>query len=87
MRYVSARSLADDVERWLADEPITAWQESIATRLARWTRGHRTLTAGCTMLLGTTLVALVLNTILVGREQAQTKRLSRRLLQLKGSGL
>ena len=73
-RYVSSRSLADDIERWLADEPVTALQESIVARLARWTRRHRTLTASCTMLLGTTLVALVLNTILVGREQAQTKK-------------
>jgi tRNA A-37 threonylcarbamoyl transferase component Bud32 len=73
-RYVSSRSLADDVERWLADEPVTVLQESIVARLARWTRRHRTITASCTMLLGTTLVALVLNTMLIGREQAQTKQ-------------
>ena len=73
-RYASPRALADDIEHWLADEPVTAFQESIVARLARWTRRHRTLTASCTMLLGATLVALVLNTILVGREQAQTKK-------------
>jgi formylglycine-generating enzyme required for sulfatase activity/tRNA A-37 threonylcarbamoyl transferase component Bud32 len=73
-RYVSSRSLADDVERWLADEPVTVLHESIVARLARWARRHRTLTASCTMLLGTTVVALLVNTILVGREQAQTKK-------------
>src|SRR4029079_16348957 len=67
-RYVSSRSLAEDVERWLADEPVTALQESILARLARWTRRHRILTTSCTMLLGTTVAALLVTTILVGRE-------------------
>ena len=26
-RYAYARALADDVERWAADEPVTAWRE------------------------------------------------------------
>ena len=26
-RYASCRALAEDVERWLADEPVTAWRE------------------------------------------------------------
>jgi serine/threonine protein kinase/formylglycine-generating enzyme required for sulfatase activity len=72
-RYASSRSLADDVERWLADEPVTAVYESIVARSARWARRHRTLTASCTMLLGTTVVALLVTTILVSREQTQTK--------------
>src|SRR5262249_22830951 len=71
---VSPRSLADDVERWLADEPVTVLHESIVTRLARWARRHRTLTTSCTMLVGTTFVALLVNTILVGHEQSLTKK-------------
>src|SRR4029077_4338809 len=27
-RYLSPRALADDVERWTADEPVTAWHET-----------------------------------------------------------
>ena len=26
-RYVTSRALADDVERWIADEPVSAWRE------------------------------------------------------------
>ncbi|MCC6494041.1 MAG: protein kinase [Pirellulales bacterium] len=51
-RYVSARKLADDVEAWLADEPVTALPESIAVRAYRWVKRHRTLvTSGAAMIV------------------------------------
>jgi serine/threonine protein kinase len=40
-RYGSALELAADVERWLADEPATAWREPLLTRAGRWVRRHR----------------------------------------------
>jgi serine/threonine-protein kinase len=40
-RYVSARALADDIERFLADEPVAAFRESLAARIGRWMRKHR----------------------------------------------
>ena len=42
-RYGSAKMLADELEKWLADEPVTAWTEPVAYRLDRWFRRHRTL--------------------------------------------
>jgi tetratricopeptide (TPR) repeat protein len=51
-RYPSARALADDVERWLADEPVSAWREPLAVRARRWMRRHRTaMTAAAVGLL------------------------------------
>jgi serine/threonine-protein kinase len=41
-RYPTARALADDVERWAADEPVTAWREPITRRMQRWARRNRT---------------------------------------------
>jgi tetratricopeptide (TPR) repeat protein len=42
-RYASARALAEDVTRWLDDEPVSAHREPIAVRARRWIRRHRTL--------------------------------------------
>ncbi|WP_165068826.1 serine/threonine-protein kinase [Paludisphaera rhizosphaerae] len=44
-RYPTALALAEDVERWLADEPVTAWSEPWTARLRRWSRRHRTAVA------------------------------------------
>ena len=37
----SPRALADDIEHWLADEPVSAYREPRGERLARWTRRNR----------------------------------------------
>jgi hypothetical protein len=44
-RYESAAALAQDLEHWLADEPIAARSESAGVRLARWLRRTQTLAA------------------------------------------
>jgi WD40 repeat protein/serine/threonine protein kinase len=57
-RYGSAQELAADVERFLADEPVTAAPEGPSQRLARWSRKHRAaVQAGA----GALLVILVLS--------------------------
>jgi eukaryotic-like serine/threonine-protein kinase len=40
-RHATARALADDVERWAADEPTSAWREPLARRARRWARRNR----------------------------------------------
>ncbi len=40
-RYQTAAEFADDLERWLGDEPVTAYRESWTDRLVRWNRRHR----------------------------------------------
>jgi serine/threonine-protein kinase len=44
-RYASVKALAEDVQRWLADEPVTAYREPLVMRLGRRARRHRTLVA------------------------------------------
>jgi hypothetical protein len=45
-RYATALDLANDVERWLADEPVTAYREPWIARAERWLRRRRTLVTG-----------------------------------------
>jgi eukaryotic-like serine/threonine-protein kinase len=77
-RYPSARALAEDVERWLADEPVSAHRDGVVARLARRARRHRTAAAGAAALLVTGMVALAIGTALIGRESAH-REVQRRL--------
>jgi serine/threonine-protein kinase len=42
-RYASASDMADDIEAYLADEPIQAWREPLSYRVRRFLRRHRSL--------------------------------------------
>jgi serine/threonine-protein kinase len=72
-RYGMAKELAADVERWLADEPVSAYREPWAARLARWGRHHRPLVASASALLLTAVVALALGIVAVNREKKRTE--------------
>src|SRR5262249_4917918 len=63
-RYGSCRALADDIERWMADEPVTAWSEPWTRTLLRWLKCHRVgvtgaAAAGLAALVGLGAVAAV----------------------------
>ncbi len=45
-RYASPRLLAEDLERWMADEPVTAWREPFGRRARRWAKRNRTAVTG-----------------------------------------
>ncbi len=40
-RYPTARALAGDIEKWLADEPVSAWREPLRLWMGRWVRRHQ----------------------------------------------
>jgi tetratricopeptide (TPR) repeat protein len=67
-RYAGPRDLADDIERWLADEAVPAYREPPALRLARWGRRHRSLVVAAAVLVATLTGALAVSTVLIGRE-------------------
>ncbi len=57
-RYASARALADDLTRWLADEPVSSHREGLSARLGRSARRHRAgVQAGAAALAVTALFA------------------------------
>jgi serine/threonine-protein kinase len=57
VRYPTARALADDLARWMADEPVTARRDPVLTWLGRWTRRHRVATAAAIAALVVGLVS------------------------------
>jgi serine/threonine-protein kinase len=71
-RYPTPLALAADVERWLADEPVSVHRDPVAVRLVRWGRRHQKLVTGGTALLLTAVVALAVGLGAVERERKQT---------------
>jgi serine/threonine-protein kinase len=57
-RYGTAKELAEDVKRYLADEPVSAYRDPWTTRLTRWGRRHRTLAASAAVLVLAALLGL-----------------------------
>ncbi|MFM7096582.1 MAG: protein kinase domain-containing protein, partial [Gemmataceae bacterium] len=55
-RYVSARELAEDIKRWVADEPVSAYQENLREKSSRFARNNKAL-------LTAAAVALVFATV------------------------
>ncbi len=72
-RYASARALADDIERWQADEPVSAWREPLAVRVRRWARKHRVAVAVGAGLVMATTIALGISTALISRERNEAE--------------
>jgi eukaryotic-like serine/threonine-protein kinase len=59
-RYETARALADDLEHWLADEPVKAHPERRSERLARRLRQNRAWTyAAVVALVGISMAATI----------------------------
>jgi eukaryotic-like serine/threonine-protein kinase len=71
-RYPSSRMLADDLERWAADEPVSACPDPWSVRLARGVRRHRTAAAASAALLMTAVVGLTIGNLLLGEANRRT---------------
>ncbi len=66
-RYETCKALVDDVERWMADEPVSAWREPLARRARRWARRNRIKVA----ITVVSLVAAVIGLSAIASVQAQ----------------
>jgi WD40 repeat protein len=75
-RYASARALGEDIQRWIAHEPVSAYSEPLGEHLARWSRRHRAWVQAGTITVLALLVTLAAATGLVSRawRQEQTER-------------
>jgi serine/threonine protein kinase/Flp pilus assembly protein TadD len=61
-RYATSQELADDLERFLKDEPIRAKQPTLLERLRKWARRHQAIvwSAGISAFLVLTLALVIL---------------------------
>ena len=57
-RYPTAADLSQEIQRWLADEPVRSYSEPWTARAWRWGRRHRTTVAAVAALLVTATIAL-----------------------------
>jgi serine/threonine-protein kinase len=68
-RYAAPRLLAEDIERWMADEPVTAYREPVSRRARRWAMRNRTAVATAAVALVAGVVGLA--AVLVVQTQAK----------------
>jgi WD40 repeat protein/tRNA A-37 threonylcarbamoyl transferase component Bud32 len=64
-RYRSALELAADIEHWLADEPVSAWEEPWTSRARRWLSRRRTLVVGVAAAVLVAMVGLAVGLVLL----------------------
>lgn len=76
-RYQSAGELADDLQRFLDDQPIKARRVSLSERLLRWSRHNKSLAASLSAVMLLVSVLAVGSTIAAGYFQTVNSELSK----------
>jgi serine/threonine-protein kinase len=66
-RYPSPKALADEIEHWLADEPVSAHREGPGEQLARWMRRHRAGTQAAAAALAVIAVVAIISAFFIDR--------------------
>ena len=69
-RYATAQDLADDLRRYLTDEPIKAKRPTLAQRTAKWSRRNKVLVGAAVVVLILTTLGLAISTVLISRERS-----------------
>ncbi|MBI2826141.1 MAG: serine/threonine protein kinase [Planctomycetia bacterium] len=72
-RYDTAQALADDLQRFLDQQPIRARRPTPIERVVKWSRRHRPVVASGVLLLLLAALGLLASTVLIAREHAKTK--------------
>jgi serine/threonine protein kinase len=75
-RYPTARAMADDLRRFLANEPILARPPSLWDKSVKWTRRHKAIAVSTILTLLITTVLAIVSAVLIAR-RAQEARAQR----------
>jgi WD40 repeat protein/serine/threonine protein kinase len=73
-RYGSAEALAEDLERYVKDEPIQARRPTLVQRANQWARRHKTVVRAAGVVLALTMTALVVSTALIWRANRELRQ-------------
>jgi serine/threonine-protein kinase len=73
-RYPSARDLSQEVQRWLADEPVAAYPEPLSVKARRWVGRHRTLTGSAVAAVLVAAVSLAVATVFLKSANERERR-------------
>lgn len=73
LRYHTSRELAEDIERWLADEPVIAHSEPMVERTSRFIRKHQTTVTSAAVLLLASTALLSVSIWFVARLEGERK--------------
>jgi hypothetical protein len=73
-RYGTAQELADDLERFLRDEPIRAKRPTLAQRTRKWARRHQPLVRSALAAFLLAVAALAVSTVLIWRAKGEVDR-------------
>jgi len=72
-RYPTAGALAEDLRRFLRDEPILARPPSLREKSVKWVRRHKSLAAATFFVLALATLGFSISTVLIARQQEQTQ--------------
>ena len=78
-RYATPRALADDIERWMADEPVSARREPFGERARRWMRRRRTAVTAAAAALIVATIGLASILAVQARANGQLKEANRQI--------
>src|SRR5262249_35088036 len=85
-RYTTAREMAEDLERYLRDEPVRARRPTLMQRLRKWGVRHQPVVWSGLLLLLVTLVGLTLSNLLLQSKQKEIQEQNKALFE-KGEEL
>jgi serine/threonine protein kinase len=73
-RYATAQALADDLRRFLKDQPIEARRPALLDRGRKWLRRHPALVGAAVIFLAFSVVVLAVSTILIGYAELRVRK-------------
>ena len=73
-RYTSAQELADDLKRFIANQPIMARGPTLAARAGRWSRRHRAFVVSAGLALVLALICLSISTAVIWNASLALRR-------------